>query len=493
MALLALQLVWLVALPPFRGMDEFEHVFKAVGTARGQVVVIPTDAARGTGAWFTIPGDVVAAARFECRSLPYTTPSTCTGTTTAEGTRVASAAGRYHPAYYAAVGLVARPFHGEATLYAMRLASIALCLLLLGLALGAVGRWARTPWPALLVLASCTPTVLYSSVVAAPNGAEMAAALAFAAACVGLLVPRAVAHRRFLATAAGVSGALLATLRPLGPVWCLLAVGLLLAGLRPSRAHVAELLGSRPCRVAAAAVVASTVQATWWVLAERSLVMSADPGAPASFSDTLLWGLRQVPVWFFQSVGAFPYRNQPTSPVVYLCYLLLGVALLVLGLRAARRRLRHVLACGLALSVLLPYAIAVRSYAHAAGAWQGRYGLPLLLVLAVLVGSALDQHGTRPPRWTVVVGGLLYATAQATAPFDVTVREHRRTALLATHAWLAPAPWLVLVTAVVAAVAVWWTVGRDLAAPGSSDTPQAAREAATQRSSSACASPESTA
>ena len=38
-------------MPPFAGIDEFDHAYRAAAAARGQWAIDPVDATRGTGAW----------------------------------------------------------------------------------------------------------------------------------------------------------------------------------------------------------------------------------------------------------------------------------------------------------------------------------------------------------------------------------------------------------------------------------------------------------
>ena len=63
---------------------------------------------------------------------------------TAARVRIVSGAGRYHPLFYFVIGTVASPFHGSASLYAMRLAAAAIALGLFASALVAFGTWTRS-------------------------------------------------------------------------------------------------------------------------------------------------------------------------------------------------------------------------------------------------------------------------------------------------------------------------------------------------------------
>ena len=234
-------------MPPFGGADELDHAFRAAATARGEWVTTP--AARHVGAWLVVPQDIVAAAGPECQARPYTTADDCVGTVRGENVRVASGAGRYHPVFYAVVGTLARPFQGVTALYVMRIVTATLCLGLLALGLIAVRSWARTRTAFLGVVVSCSPVVVYSCSIVSPNGLEILAGLGFWAAAVGLLTAREDRVRR-LSIVAAITGATLCTLRPLGPFWCCLVAGVVLAAVRADPGRIRLLRGRRDIRIA---------------------------------------------------------------------------------------------------------------------------------------------------------------------------------------------------------------------------------------------------
>ena len=186
--LLLAQLAWVAAVPPYRGLDEWDHVYRASAVARGQWVATPEAATRGTGALVRVPEHIVAAARPECERLPYTGDPECVGRPSQAGqVDVASGAGRYNPAFYALVGYPSLPFEGVAALYAMRAVGALACLGMMLLALACVRRWAsRSSVPFLAFAVAITPSVLYASSIVAPNGLEIAAGLAWASALIGL-------------------------------------------------------------------------------------------------------------------------------------------------------------------------------------------------------------------------------------------------------------------------------------------------------------------
>ena len=97
--LAVLQAAWIVTMPPFRGIDEFDHVFRAVGVADGQWR-LSVDTPEGRGLLVTVPSDVVEAASPQCDALKYTGRDNCFPVEELPGGRVSisTAAGAYHPA-----------------------------------------------------------------------------------------------------------------------------------------------------------------------------------------------------------------------------------------------------------------------------------------------------------------------------------------------------------------------------------------------------------
>ena len=120
-AALLVQTAWILALPAFRGADEFDHVYKAEAVAHGQLLDHGA-AENGRGGLVEVPEDVVAAASVLCDSYKYTGPDNCNPVEQLSGdtVTVASGASTYNPAYYAVVGLMAQPFSGAATDFAIR-------------------------------------------------------------------------------------------------------------------------------------------------------------------------------------------------------------------------------------------------------------------------------------------------------------------------------------------------------------------------------------
>lgn len=463
--LLVLQLAWVILIPPFGGSDEFDHAYRAASVARGDWVADPANATRGTGAWLEVPRDIVVAARPECERLPYTTDDDCVGTTKGDDVRIASGAGRYHPLFYALVGWPSLPLHGTSALYAMRAANILLCTAFLFLGLLALRRWARSRWLFTGAVVACTPVVLYSTTVVAPNGLEMATAFAFWTSVLGLLRASNDPRRRgidtLLLVTATSSGAMLMTVRSLGPLWCALIVATALVAVPGSIARVGDLL-RRPSFLGASLVLAAAgIGSLVWTRTMGSLVVGVEHVATPSLAHRVEVVAGLVPLWFFQSMAAFPYRDQPSPAIVYASVTILGIAFFGWAWARTDRRNRLTIAVCLTLAALVPSLITIVSYTEYHGAWQGRYGLPYSLGLPLLLGLALEDRDAAPRKRWIVVGASLSTLAVVGAFFGVRDIEALSPTITA-GTWHLPAAALMVVLGVIGTALLWtlsWSSG----------------------------------
>ncbi len=464
LAMLLLQCVWILAVPPFGATDEFDHAYRAASVARGEWRVESTDATRGTGAVVTVPDDIVKAARPECERLPYTKEGDCVGVSTAAGTEVATGAGRYHPLYYFLVGTPALPFDGTTALYVMRAASSLLSWVVLLGAFVAIRRWATTPWPYLTLAVACSPVAWFSFSMAAPNGLEIAAATGLWAALLGLLRSERVASEGTLLAVGTLSACLLVSVRSLGPLWALLVLLATLAATSDRRAVLVRLVRQRRVQLSAGLVFVVTMASLAWILSTGSLVIGKLPEPPTlTASERATTLAKSLAQWVFQSIGAFPFRNVPAPSVVYLTYLFLVTWLMIFALRGSQRAERRTMVAVMVLSLVIPLGLTVATLDEFGFSWQGRYTLPFSMGFILLAGAALDRRGRRPHPATLALGGVLFAIAQGVSPASVTATERLTSPGVDNGAWLVVAPWLVAVLGALAAGLLWFAAsGTDL-------------------------------
>ena len=452
LALLALQVAWILTVPPFRGIDEFDHAYRAAAVADGQVLPSERPVVAGRGEYVEVPGTLVAAATEMCESYAYTGRDNCRGSRALPGgdVEVASAAARYNPAFYWVIGTASAPFEGAGRLYALRAAAAVLCALLVGCAGYALSVGSRTTWPFLGLAVATTPVFVYSTSLGAPNGVEMCAGLALWSALLGVrpgwLTSR---QEQALLTVAAGAAAVLVTTRLLGPVW--LAALVVTAAPLVGRARLGELVRAhrRTTATAVVAVAGAAAAAAWWTLLARPNALTGGDAVPdLGLDDPLLSSLRDLPLWVLQSIAAFPTRSEPAPSSVYVAAL---AALGLLGCLALRRvpaRWRWWLAGATTLWLGMQLVVFLVTYQHLGAAWQGRYALPFAVGLPVAAAALAERYaGSGPPRLVAATIVAMVAVAHAVSTVAVLRGELRYSVLAGDPAWVAAPVWvLVLLT-----------------------------------------------
>ncbi|MDX6326139.1 MAG: hypothetical protein QOK15_2493, partial [Nocardioidaceae bacterium] len=436
-AVVLVQLAWILTLPPFRGVDEFDHAYRAAAVAHGQWLPRSSAHVRGHGEYVEVPPSLVRAARPVCETYSYTGPDNCRGADRVGGyVEVASGAARYNPVYYWLVGTPASLFSGTANVYALRVVASLICAVFVWGAGYALAVGFRTAWPLLGAAAALTPVFVYSTSIGAPNGVEMTSGLALWSALLALRsrrLPPGV-ERRLLAVAS-VSACVLVTTRLLGPLWLLLILMVALPAVGRERGRELVRGHRRATTIGGTAVLLATGAALAWTRIAAPNAISREENL--HFHHPLLSSLSDLPLWLLQSLAAFPARNEPAPTLVY------GTAaaalLVVLGLAAAGLTRRHWAVLGLVLLVWLgvQLAITVRTYAQLGSVWQGRYALPFVVGVPVLVTAWADQRRQRGPRAVLVaVVAILAVTAHAVSVVHVLRGELRSSPLAGSPEWL---------------------------------------------------------
>lgn len=449
-----LQVSWALAVPPFRGIDEFDHAYRAAAVAHGDY--IPTSApVDGRGAYVSVPRDIVEAATAVCEGYQYTGPANCRPGRVIDGdlVQVASGAARYNPVFYWLIGQPAQFFEGTANVYALRAFASLLCLLFFWLAAYALASSFRTRWPLVALVVTVTPVFAYSTMLGAPNGVEMTAALGVWCTLVALGV-RGLGHRheRVLLLIGTLAAAVLVTPRLLGPLW-LAMIGVAVV-FHLGRSRVGDLLKAHRSLLlaAGATIAASSVAALVWNRLAAPNALSAEEHL--GLTNPVGNALATLPLWVFQSIGAFPSKDEPAPPVVY------AAVFLMLGLLtfAASRGVTRCWWLALAALVLawagVQLAITIATFEQLGAVWQGRYALPFGAGIPVLMAALSDRAGVRAPGRVVgtLTAGLLLV-GHTVAVVDVYLAELAKSPFSGTPAWL-EVPTAVLVVLVGLAAAV---------------------------------------
>ena len=454
-ALLALQVAWVLTVPPFRGIDEFDHAYRAAAVAEGQVLPSDRPVVDGRGEYVAVPPSLVTAATEVCEYYEYTGHDNCHAARTLPGglVEVASAAARYNPAFYAIVGTAAAAFDGAAKVYALRLAAALLCAVLVGCAGYALSAGTRSSWPFLGLAVAATPVFAYSTALGAPNGVEMCAGLALWSAFLGLRARWLTAtQERALLGVAVVAASVLVTTRLLGPLW--LGAVVVAAAALLGRHRLVELVRAhrRTTAVGASVVAAATGAAVWWTLGARpNSLASGDAVTDLGVPDPVRSSVADLPLWVLQSVAAFPTRSEPAPPFVYAAGLAALALVAVMALRRVPAGWRWWLAGVTTLWLAVQLAISLATYQQLGPAWQGRYALPFAVGIPVAACALAERYaGSGPPRLVAGVIVAMVAGAHAVSTVDVLRRELGTSPLAGDPAWVAGPPWLLVLLTLVA-------------------------------------------
>jgi hypothetical protein len=440
-AVLLMQAAWVLAVPPYRGIDEFDHVYRASGVAHGQWR-LDESAVNARGREVAIPRGLVEAASGQCSALRYTEPGNCAPIDALPGglVTVGTAAGAYHPLFYAMIGIPTRSFDGDGAVYAMRAVAALVCAV--GIAIAGVGLRAAGAgrWTGFALVLSLTPVFIYSTTLPAPNGIEMVAGLCLWSSLLALLNLPDRRRRQMWLGVATVAACCLATVRSLGPIWLLLTLLVVLA--YAGRRRWWQTVRSLPEGFAASgvAVMISLVLAAWWQGTSGPTQFSEDLGDVDDIPGGLSVWLGRVLVWALQVVGAFPLRDDVAPIGVYAIYSVFAVVIVSLAMRRLVTRER-ILVLGLCVSfVLLPVAITAATYDVAGVIWQGRYGLPLFVGFPLIVGMMLDRCRDVARLGPALrrIGVSLIVVCHAWCVAHVLLQERGRAVSMADQAWPNP-------------------------------------------------------
>jgi hypothetical protein len=484
--------LWAVTMPLGASPDEPAHLNKAASVVRGQFLGDVTDNPQVR--IVQVPAGVAYSDPASCaRHQPDTTadcaPGYPPGDAADEIVTTQTSAGLYDPLYYLLVGWPTLIWGGTTTaVFGMRLISALLCTLLSAAAIAYLARLPRPVLPVMAAFAGLTPTAFSLFGAVNPNGFEVAATMAFAAAYVtGLVRGDRVSWRTaaFLA----VTGAVLVHARGLSPMWLGLVVvaGACLVGWIRFWAYL-----RRPQVLAAVGVVAaSTGLALAWILNTGSLAaVGVYEGAGMSFRKGFTIMLERTFDYARDMVGDFGWLDTAIpSYVVFAYFVGCGVLVAVAMMVPAPRGGRRAVVVGLVGFLILPALVQASSVTVSGIVWQGRYNLPayvvLILIAAVVAAPAYDRVSALVRRrilvLVVVVHGLAAFVALMTFLRRNSVGLSASWAdLLARPRWSPPVvgvePWIIAMA--VASVVVGTAVLLAVLAAGRGAPTDAALDAA---------------
>lgn len=392
LAYLSFGAAWALAVPPNGHTDEHAHAIRAYAVADGQILGPRSVSWHGFGgSEFRVPANLMPP-NDDCLYNPRQAASCLLPPASSKVETQSTWVGRYSPVYYAIAG----PFLRLGGLYPARLATALLVALLLACAMALASSTAIR----FGVVLAATPTVVGLSGALNPNAVEAAAAI-LVWVCL-----MATVESRWVVAALAAGGAVLVTVRTLGPLWIFLFV-------------VCAVLLKRWRRL-----IDRRILAAWGAALAFALVWGAISGAAEHrqadepFTGSVRYAAQivvesRLDDWLRQLVAVFGYTE--TYPPLLLTVVWIGLIVAVLARSAAHPAVWLLALC-------LPGILTVLELSHL---WRlgfvqnGRYALP---VLAGLVIVAAARYAAQPGllRWgTAVAAGLqLWALADVMSRFQ---------------------------------------------------------------------------
>jgi len=429
----ALGFLWALASPPTSTTDETAHAIRAAAVARGELIGRPLTSSQravfharnGFGGYeggssvapyraVSVP-EIYDRPNWGCFVLHVERSAACLEFSGPQrDASVVTPTPWYPPAYYAWVGLAAKPVSaGPRALYVMRLASVVLAAALLASAVASLSRVGDSPFVKLGLLVAVTPAALFLAASVNPNGLEITAGLAlWVSGAVLATEARSPADGqldRRLIVRVGIAAAVLVLARQLGPMWAALILLVLAAigGMRGLR----TLRSSRALWACGVGLVMCLIAALAWIV--RVDVFDKDKylGAPPNKSGGELAREAIGDGFFFFSemVGMFGWDNVRAPTLTFLVWTAVVGGLCALAVALGRRREGIALLAVGSLAAVMLVVLGVLQRGHSEA--QGRYVLPIAVGVPVLAGLALREPALRRARGTAVVlaGGALVA------------------------------------------------------------------------------------
>ena len=385
---LALLATWAVGMPLFASPDEPAHLFKAYGTAHGQLVGDEEPGWPANIRRFDVP-PAMRTPDLRCYFGSPAQPANCA---TGSDPNTLSSAAVYPPFWYAAVGMPTRLVGRASTQRAYRITAAALCAALIAVAFH-IARRSRQRRLTPLMLVGLPPMAVFLAGTVNPNAFEVCAFLVLAALMLHLQ------HRQARTAMGGaIVGCIVAAVllsRFASALWVVafaVVVAVLLGwnGLKPflNRRFLTPALG---CTAGATALLVA------W--SRYAKVQADDPRTATQMGlfAVARTTLRALPTLSRQMIGVLGWLDTELPWFVYAAFAVFSVVIVVGVVWSRDRRLIAATALVLLSLVVAPVATNVLTAARAGLIWQGRYSLPLFALLGPL--GMLGWHqvvGQRP-------------------------------------------------------------------------------------------------
>lgn len=392
--------LWSTATPLMGFPDEPAHTIKAAAVVRGQVLV-EEGTSFGHGVHVKVPDYIANLHGQGCFKFNRGQAADCAPQIYADDTFTnigVTSAASYNPMYYWLVGLPTLITSGAPAIYAMRLISALICAVFFAAGFTALTELRRPQWAVLLAALATTPMVLFLGGGINPNSLEIAATMAAFSGFVvvldnwrntKLVVPA-------LASVAA-STVVLANARQISLVWLLCA---LVAGVCSFKfRRTLQVFRDKRVLIAVALAVPGTLLGLWWtwiaahgpanVGVAPDGIASPHPDAPLYRGFMIM--LDRTYDFFPQYIGIMGWLDTPAPELVMLVWSALMIVALVAPFCIRPLRSWTGYWVSLAMLYIVPALLQTALWRSMGFIWQGRYTLPLVVVLFITVGIGLRR------------------------------------------------------------------------------------------------------
>lgn len=406
--------LWSLATPLWGAPDSVAHDLRAYGAAHGNLSPDPPTGERvlGTTGVDHIPEGLVQSANTaSCYAFQPLVSAECITPIGDSKTLVDfdNPAGRYIPTYYAVTGLPSLVVPLTLSMGAERAAALLISSFFLAMALAAARTMRRPSLAMIGVVIGCSPQVLYLGGVVNPNSLEITAMAAAGANSLAALMRPDSPITDTLLRRALLAGTALCVTRMISPVWLAIWLGVLLVAFGWVVAR--RLLERRMLPWTALPIVACVINLVWTLSPAGAMSGTPAPVADVGLSEAWSLAANRIDVGLSEVVGFFGWLDTTLSPRDYVFYT--SAAIFLIGMFATyvdKRRFASIVTL-VAAAYFVPIAIQAAQWNSVGPVWQGRYTIPLLLLIPVMTAfvaaesDALSLKRIAVP--TVAVTGLL--------------------------------------------------------------------------------------
>ena len=403
----ALSILWSIATPLAAAPDEPAHTVKAASVARGQFVGEPGP----EGNKVSVPQYIAFTHGQTCPANNDKVSAHCIPPVPGDPAKIvgsATTAGLYNPAYYLMVGWPSLIFQDSTGVFAIRIVSGIISSAFLAFAVMMIAGWRNRRLPLLALATAVTPMVLFLNGSVNPNSVEITATMAAFVAMLSIIryPDRGILRQR--AVILIVSAAIAANTRGLSPLW--LAVALFVPFILASKDQIRELLRTPVVRVAIVSIAAAVSFALIWLRASNNFAPSVElpddrPGVvdlgASPFVGFAKMMVRIVP-HLREMVGVFGWLDTGAPIEAYALWALLIGGLLLGSFALLRGRHLAFVIVLVATFILLPAIVQAAFISTGGWIWQGRYALPLLVLVLIAAGSLVATRFEKLPQFSKV-------------------------------------------------------------------------------------------